>query len=144
MTTTTLSHGPVSVAIPETLAIDPRAGNLSADDVKRLAKAPRGLGLATDLTAAAMEQAGDRCTPPTGVTPTALRRLGTRAEGYDEVLLALDVVRQTLAQGNLIADAEAWEALRKVNDMVKAQAAHSPELVAMFAPLSGFMGKGKK
>lgn len=141
--TTTIQHGGVSVTFDASLALDPRAGKLSAEEVLRIAKAPRGLGLVCDLTAASMEAAGTAFVPPQGVEAGTLRRLGTRAEGYETLLTALDVVRDRIAQANLLADAEAWEALRKVNDMVKAQGKHAAELEGMFAPLRDFVRRAR-
>ncbi len=135
----TITHGPVQVTISEELALDPRAGNLSISDMRRMIKPPHGVGLVSSLTGDAIEQAGDLFTPPADVTPDALRKLGARAEAYDSVLVALDVVRQTLHQGALLADADAYEALLKVNDMVNAETKHRPELDAVFAALREYM-----
>lgn len=141
--TASTSHGGVTITFDASLDLDPRAGSLTAEEVRRLPKAPRGLGLVCDLTASSMEQAGGKFVAPTGVDASTLRKLGARAEGYDVLLVALDVVRERIAQGNLLADAEAWEALRKVNDMANTQAKHAPELETMFAPLREFMRRGK-
>ena len=134
-----LTHGPVTVIVPEALALAAKAGQLTPTDILRLTKAPAGIGLSAELTAQAMEQAGAAFTPPSGVTPALLRQAGERADGYDGVLLALDVLRARIQQENLLADAECWRLLRQVNDMVKGQVNHHPELAAMFAPLKAFM-----
>jgi hypothetical protein len=99
----------VTVAIADELAPPAEAGNLGPDEVRRIAKAPRGIGLICDGTADAMEKSGARIAPPAGVTPASLRAMGKRAEGIDQVILDLDVVLNKLKQANLLFDAEAWE-----------------------------------
>jgi len=69
------------------------------------------------------------------VTPASLRTLGKRAEEIDQVILDLEVVMNKLKQANLLFDAEAWEQIRKLNDQVKAQGKHDPEVMVMFKPV---------
>ena len=140
---TTITHGPVSLTLPANLALPEQSGKLTSAEVLHLPKAPRGIGLACDSAATAMEQAGAGFVAPAGIGPELLRRRGERAEGYDGALAALDAVRDALGQANLIADAEAWEAVRQVNDAVKGQVKYHPELEAMFAIVTAYM-KTKK
>jgi hypothetical protein len=112
--------------------------------VLRIPKAPRGIGLICDTTADALEKAGAKFTAPAGVTPESLRAAGARAEGIDQVILDLEVVMNTLKQGNLLMDAAAWEQVRKMNDQVKSQGKHDAELLVIFKPLLDFFAKGPR
>jgi hypothetical protein len=137
-----VKHGTVSVTVADALAPPPKAGNLSAEEVKRLPKARRGIGLACEQTADAIEKLGPKFTLPAGVTAASLRTMGSRAEDIDQVITDLEVVLATLKQANLMFDAEAWEQIRKVNDQVKAQAKHDPELLAPFKALVDYFARG--
>lgn len=131
----------MSVSIPDEFPLPSQAGSLSPEDVQRIAKAPRGLGLACDAAADALEKSGTKFIPPAEVTPASLRTLGKRAEGIDQVILDLDVVLNKLKQANLLFDSAAWEQLRKVNDQVKAQGKHDPEVMVMFKPVLDFFAR---
>ena len=139
-----IRHGTVTVTIADEFAPPPEAGNMGPDAVRRIAKAPRGIGLICDATADAVEKSGAKFTPPAGVTPVSLRALGKRAEGIDQVILDLDVVLNKLKQANLLFDAEAWEQIRKTNDQVKVQGKHDPEILVMFKPLLDFFARGPR
>lgn len=136
-----IQHGTVSVSIPDEFAMPAEAGNLSSEEVRRIAKAPRGIGLACDAAADALEKSGIKFVPPAGVNPASLRTLGKRAEGIDQVIFDVDVVLNKLKQANLLFDAEAWEQLRKLNDQVKAQGKHDPEVLVMFKSVLDFFAR---
>jgi len=140
----TINHGPASLTIADALALSDKAGTMTPEEVLRLAKAPAGIGLAAELTATALTDAGDVFTAPKGVTPESLRAAGVRADGFDSLLVALDVLKKRVQQENLLADAECWHQLREINDMLKGQVKHHPELAAMFAPLTAFMQRGPR
>lgn len=137
-------HGTVVVTIDDSLEPPERAGNLSPTEVRRLPKARRGIGLVGMHTADAMGKAGARFLAPPGVSPEALVAACQRADGIDQVIVDMEVILQRLKQANLLFDAEAWEMLRKVNDQVKAQSKHEPELAAMFTVLRDFMKLGPR
>lgn len=139
-----VSHGTITIQIPDALALPEKAGSLSPEEVARIPKPPKGLGYVCAQTAKAMETAGAKFAPPQGVTPATLAASGARADDIDQFLVDIEVVRQKLQQGNLMFDAEAWEQLRKVNDQVKAQAKHDPAILAMFQPLIDFLAKGPR
>jgi ABC-type transporter Mla subunit MlaD len=139
----TIQHGTVTVSIPDEFAPPAQAGNLGPEEVRRIAKAPRGIGLVCDAAADALEKSGTKFAAPLGVVPASLRALGKRAEGIDQVILDLDVVLNKLKQANLLFDAEAWEQIRKVNDQVKAQGKHDPEVLVMFKPVLDFFAHAR-
>lgn len=141
-------HGPVTLVVPDNLALSDKAGKLSAAEIRRLPKAPAGIGLAAQETATALINAGAAFTAPKDVTAKTLLAAGARSDGLNGILNDLDVVRRMVQEENLLSDAACWDQLRQINDMVKGQVKHHPELKAMFAPLSAFMAKsavrGKK
>jgi len=139
-----VKHGTVSVTFDDSLKPPEQAGKLSPDELARIARPPRGIGLACEQAADAIDKAGDKFTPPKGVTPASLRDGGQRAEDIDLVIADLEVVVQTLKQANAIFDGDAWEQLRKVNDQVNAQAKHQPELKAIFANVIAYFAKGPR
>jgi hypothetical protein len=139
-----IRHGTVTVTIADEYAPPPEAGNLGPDEVRRIAKPPRGLGLICDATADGVEKSGGKFAPPGNVTAASLRAVGKRAEGIDQVILDLEVVLNKLKQANLLFDAEAWEQIRKTNDQVKAQGKHDPEVLVMFKPLLDFFARGPR
>jgi len=137
----TLTHGAVSVTISDALAPPDNAGKLNADEVRRLPKAPRGIGLAGLHTADAIGKAGAKFAPPADITADKLLAACEKAEAIDSVITDLEVVLGTLKQANLLFDAAAWEMLRRVNDQVKAQAKYAPELENIFRTLLDFMAR---
>jgi hypothetical protein len=139
-----VTHGTITIQIPDELALPAKAGSMSPEEVARIPKPPKGIGYVCAQTAKAIETAGERFSAPKGVTPTTLAASGARADDIDQFLVDLEVVRQMLQQGNLMFDADAWDQLRKVNDQVKAQAKHDPGLIAMFQPLIDFLAKGPR
>jgi hypothetical protein len=133
-----LKHGALVLTLPDDLVVDERAGKLSTKEIRRIPKVPRGVGVACAHAADAMRKAGGSFTPPAKITPDGLEAAGRRANGIDQVIVDAEVLLRTLKQANLLFDAAAWEQLRKVNDQVKAQAKHAPELLAIFRPLIDF------
>ena len=140
----TIKHGTVAVSIPDHLVPPPNAGKLSAEEVKRLPKAPRGIGLVGTHTADAILKAGDKLTLPKDVTAASLLAACERADGIDQIVIDLEVVLHILKQGNLLFDADAWEQLRKVNGQVKEQMKYDAELTPIFRVLLDFMSRGPR
>ncbi len=136
-----LKHGKVSIAIPKELTPPKEAGKLSPEVVQRLPKPPSGIGSACEQAASAIDKVGKLLTLPPSVTAKALREAGQRAEGMDEVVRDLDVLRATVQQANLIFDAEAWSLVRQVKDQVTAQSKIDPSLAAPFQPVLDYVGQ---
>jgi hypothetical protein len=139
-----IKYGSVAVSVPDTLKPPTNAGTLSPDEVRRLPKPPRGIGLVGAHTADAINKAANKLTLPAGVTADALAAACARADGIDQVIIDLEVVLTTLKQANLLFDAEAWELLRRVNGQVKEQMKFAPELEPMFRVLLDFMSRGPR
>jgi len=139
-----VKHGTVSVTIPDSLTPPDRAGKLTPDEVKRLPKPPRGIGLVGAHTADAIDKAGDKLTLPKDIAAELLRAACERADNIDQVIVDLEVVLGILKQANLLFDAEAWELLRKVNGQVKEQGKFNPELLSIFRVLLDFLSRGPR
>ena len=127
-----ITVGTVTVVLPANLEINPRAGKLSDEEQLKIVKARKGLGLACDLTAAAMEKSAGTFVVP-GVDPEALSIRGDNAETFDQVIEDLEIIKRTIKQGNLLADELAFNDLRKVNNQVKAQEDFEPAIKERFA-----------
>ncbi len=139
-----IEHGTVRVLFDDFLKPPEQAGKLSPAEVARIPKTPRGIGLVCYQAADVIEKGGAKFTPPRDVTPQSLRDAGRRAEEIDTVIVDLEVVLGILKQGNLLFDAGAWEQIRKVNDQVKVQMKHDPEIASMFKPVLDFFAKGPR
>lgn len=131
----TVKFGSVTVTVPDLLVPPEEAGSLSPTELARIPKAPRSVGALCESAADGIERAGKSFQPPPGVTADALRKAGQKADGIDLIIHDLEVVLNRFKQGNLLVDAEAYKLVRQVNDQVKAQSKHSPELAKIFDPL---------
>jgi hypothetical protein len=134
-----VKHGSVTVTLPDPLSPPPEAGKMTPEQVQRLPKARRGLGLLGQHVADAINKLGPSFILPAGVTVEILVAACERAEGADQVITDLDVVTTRMKQANLLWDAAAWELFLKINDQVKAQSKHDPEIAKAFAVLIEFM-----
>jgi hypothetical protein len=134
-----VKHGSVAVTLPDSLTPPPEAGKMTPEEVQRLPKARRGIGLVGQHVADAIVKLGPSFILPAGVTAETLLAACERAEGIDQVLTDLGVIEGRLKQANLLWDAEAWQLLLKINDQVKAQLKHDPEIAKAFSFLIEFM-----
>ena len=139
-----ITHGEVTVLVPDSIQIPAEAGKLSPDQVSEIAKAPRGIGIATANAAAAARNAGAKFVMPADVTADALEKAGDDAEEIDDVIASLEVVLTTLKQANLLLDAHAWSLLRKLNDQINAQGKTNAEVLTMFAPVTAYMRRSSR
>lgn len=135
MANVTIKLGSVSLTIPSHLAPPAEAGSLSPEQVARIPRAPRAVGVLCELAAQGIERAGKDFQPPPGVTPDALREAAEKADGIDSVIDDLEAVLNRFKQANLLFDAAADKLARQVNDQVKVQGKHNPELLKIFATL---------
>jgi ABC-type transporter Mla subunit MlaD len=139
-----VKYGTVSVTIDDFLAPPDQAGKLSPAELARIARPPRGIGLACDQAADAIDKAGASFSAPKDVTAASLREAGPRADGIDLVIADLEVVLGILKQANALFDGTAYEQIRKVNDQVKAQGKHQPEIEKMFESVLAYFAKGPR
>lgn len=139
-----IKHGTVTLTVADHLAPPPSAGQLTKEEVARLPRAPRSVGLACAQAADALEKAGAKLTVPPALNKEALLAAASRADDIDQVIVDVEVILARLKQANLMFDAEAWSLLRQVNDQVKAQGKHNPELLNIFEPIVRFFAKGPR
>ena len=140
---TELNIGTVKIVMPDGIEIDARAGNLSDEEKREVPRVRKGLGLACEQTAVELEKAGSSFSVP-GVNATDLASKGVLAEGLDEVIEDVEIALETLKQSNLLADADAYTDLRKVNNQVKAQKDFEPGLTDRFATLISYFSRKRK
>jgi len=132
-----LKQGTVTVSIPDHIDIPERAGELTAKDMQRLAKARRGVGLTCDATASAMTKDPKRLAVP-DVDPENLRLAGKVAEDIDSVITDLEVILARLKQANMLVDAEAHLQLRKCLAHVRSREKFDPQLADLVPALEAY------
>ena len=140
---TEINVGTVTIILPEGMTLDPRAGKLTKAEKYGVPKARKGLGLACDQTAAAMEKANGALVVP-NVTAGGLRQKGALAENIDQVIEDTKIALEIMRQANLLADADAFTELRKVNQQVKAQSQFNPSLKDRFAAVIDYFSNKKR
>jgi len=133
-----IKQGNVVVEVADNIAPPPRAGKMTAAEVKETVKARTGVGVICAASASAIETPGDEFEVPRGITPAGLREAGARAEDIDAVIDNLEVVLNTLKQANLLFDAEAHSMLIKLNDRVKAARKQNANIGVAFAALTEY------
>jgi hypothetical protein len=135
-----LVEGSITAALPDDITIPEKAGKLSKEEVKRLPKVRKGLGLACQMTAAAMVKNPDRLNVP-GVTADGLAAAGLAADGIDSHVIDAENITLTLKQANLLLNAGAHNFLRRVLAHVRKEAKFGdprildlvPTLIAYFS-----------
>lgn len=133
-----LKHGNISLSIPGLPAFSERAGNLSKEDVLRLAKAAPDIAQACDDAADAVELAGPSFVLPAGVTPEELRAAGARTRTLDRSIAEAEYVLRVLKQSRLVEVNTSLQLVGQVNDQAKTQGKRQPRFRALFAKVSGF------
>ena len=141
---TVLKQGSAELTVPDHLTPPEKAGRMTPEDVKRIPRARRGIGLICDQAADAIEKADPSLMLPPGVTATSLREAGKRAEEIDLYLRDLDTLHHILQQTNLMFDADAWEQIRALNDQVKAQGKRNPLLLEQFRDLLAYFAQSPR
>jgi siderophore synthetase component len=133
----TLTHGVITVTIPDNLTPHEQAGQLTAKDMQRLAKAPRDVGGGCEDAAAELEESlKDPATAlpvSAHITPDALRLAAAKADDTDKIIQNLEYMLSLFKQSNLLHDADAWKLLREVNDAIQSRAKHDPDVLKRFA-----------
>ncbi len=132
-----IKEGTVTIIVPDTIEIPEKAGKLKPEEVKRIPKVRRGIGLACANTAVEMGKKGDEFAVP-DTPPAELIRLGAMAEEIDTVISDVEVALNTLKQANLLIDARALDLLGRVNDQVKALGKRDPSILRRFGTVSEY------
>jgi len=132
---TTHTFGTVTVTTDDNIKVPLESGNLSPDEIRRLANPLKGIGKACDQAAGCLEKSNGMVVVSDELSPETLRALGEQAEKIDQVIDDLEVLLHKFKQANTILDAEAFKALRRLYGVVKSEAAFSPNVKKSFAPL---------
>jgi hypothetical protein len=132
-----LKQGSVSVQLPLHIELLPQAGKLTTEEVRTYEKARRGLGLACEQTAEAMRKNPERL-PVVGISPDELQNHGKQAEDIDAVINDLENVLVIVKQNNLLLDARANQALRRVLAFVRSMEKFDPQLASLVPHLINY------
>ena len=135
-----IKEGAVEVVLQGPLALPPKAGTLTEEDMARLVKAHEGLGQTCADTADAMTKKGASFVVPT-VTAEALAAAGVQVLLIESLIGDMTTLLAKVKQGKLLIDAEAIEILRKVNSQVNAQGKFDANLFERFAELGEYFGR---
>lgn len=137
-----LKLGTVTVAYPDDIELPEKAGKMAPEEVGRLEKPRRGIGLACEKTAEAMIKNTGRVTV-SGVDPDALVTAGRMAEDIDVVIADVEHVLMTLKQGNALLDSNAHLMLRKVLAAVRAAEKFDPKVADLFPHLTAYFANSR-
>lgn len=137
-----LMQGSVIVAYPDNVELPEKAGKLTVEEVARLEKARRGIGLACERTAEALEKNVERLKVP-GVDPDALAEAGRVAEDIDVVIADVEHVLMVLKQANALLDSHAHRELRKVLAALRSQEKFDPKLGDLFQHLVAYFSSSR-
>jgi len=114
-----MTKGTVSVVYDDGIKVPPEAGTLSAQDLARLEKPRRGVGVTAQATADAVRKRPDLA--PKGVTADELEDMGRQADSIDYLIVDLEGILNQFKQANLLIDSRTNELLRKVLANVRSQ-----------------------
>lgn len=139
-----LKYGGASYDLPAKLnkAWPDKAGSLSAEEIKKMPRCRRGLGLACAQAADALRKVGAGITVSGDINPAALEEAGELAEAADLVVHDLEQLLTQAKQANLLLDAAAHNMLRQLNDAVQAQGKFKPELLSSFEAVLAYFKNG--
>jgi hypothetical protein len=120
-------QGTVTVKIPDAIEIPEKAGKLSPEELRRLPKPRRGLGVACENTSDAMLKNPTRIVPH-DVDALRLAIMGQMAEQIDQVIVDTEAILVKMKQANTLLDVAAHEGLRKVLAFVRSQEKFDPRI----------------
>jgi hypothetical protein len=134
--------GQVTIEIPDDLLIPEKAGNLTPKEVQRVPRARSGVGLVCESVADMMQRHPGRIAVP-GVDADALRKAGRQADAYEPLITDVELALLVLKQGNLLADGEAHELLRRVINALRAQEKFDPALSTLLQSLIEYFARAE-
>ncbi len=137
-----VKQGSVTAIVSDEITVPERAGTLNPQEVRRLPKARKGVGLVAMQTAEALRNVGSRVIVQ-GATPDDIATAGRMADAIDEPVNDAQYVAMVLAQANLLLDAEAHVLLRKALTAVRAAEKFDPRIVDLFPGLIDYFANSK-
>lgn len=135
-----IKQGTVTVTLPDHIQLAPSAGSLSVDEVRRLPKTRKSLGLVCSAVAAAIRKNPERLCPH-GVDPDRLEAMGRAAEDMTGVVVDLKAATLRAAQGDLLLGAEAHDVLRRVMAFVRSQEKFDPHVADLVPQLVSYFSR---
>lgn len=137
-----LKQGTVTVVYPDSISLPEKAGKLSADEVARVEKARRGVGLTCEKTAEALKKYKDRV-KGSDVDPAKLEEAGAMAEDIDVTIADVEHALMVLKQANILLDGDAHRMLRKVLAAVRSAEKFDPKVTELFPHLIGYFASNR-
>lgn len=134
-------HGSIVVSVPGLSAMSEKAGNLSKDEVLRLAKAAPSIAAVCDYAAEGIEVAGGSFALPPGVTADELRAAAVRTRALDRAISEVEYASVVLRQNRLLEVAASLQLVGQVNDQAKTQGKRNPRFLELFSRVFGFFQK---
>jgi hypothetical protein len=134
-------HGSVSISLPGLSSLSEKAGNLSKDEVLRLAKAAPTIAQTCDEAADGIEVAGPSFVLPPGVTLDELRAAGARTRVLDRGIAELEYALVVLRQNRLLEVAASLQLVGQVNDQAQTQGKRNPRYIEIFWKVISFFKK---
>ena len=138
-----LKHGSVTISLPGLSSISEKAGNLSRDEVQRLAKAAPSIAQACDDSADGIEGAGPSFMLPASVTVSELRAAAVRTRSLDRSIAETEYALVVLRQNRLLEVAASLQLVGVVNDQAKTQGKRTPRFLSLFTRVFAFFKKTK-
>jgi hypothetical protein len=137
-------HGSIVVTVPGIWSISEKAGNLSKDEVKSLAKAAPIIAQTCEDAADGIEVAGPSFMLPEGVSADELRSAAIRTRALDKAIAEAEYVLVVLRQNRLLEVATSFELVGQVNDQGKTQGKRNPRFLELFARVFDFFKKAPR
>lgn len=134
-------HGSVSISLPGLSSISEKAGNLSKEEVLRLAKAAPSIAQTCEEAADGIEVAGPSFVLPPGVTVDELRAACARTRILDRGIAEVEYVLVVLRQNRLLEVAASLQLVGTVNDQAQIQGKRNPRFLGLFSRVIGFFKK---
>ena len=137
-------HGSISVVVPGIWSISEKAGNLSKEEVKSLAKAAPIISQACEDAADGIEVAGPSFMLPAGVSADELRAAAIRTRALDKAIAEAEYTLVVLRQNRLLEVATSLQLVGQVNDQGKIQGKRNPRFLELFARVFDFFKKAPR
>ena len=133
----------ISVTLPEHIEISDQAGNLSANQIKRMPKpCKRGVGTLCTQLAEVVDASPEFVEPE--LISAELLEIGAKAEDIKPYVHELETLLKQFKQQSLLYDSAAYALVRQVNNLVKAQVKNNPKIKNRFFLLTNYFERGKK
>lgn len=137
--TNRLFEDSVSVDLEADLRIPERAANLSPAESKALINAPGSAATLGPLIAEAMRRAGSDFIAASGTTPEEIERLSNDALRLDRHKRNTERMLDTLKNADRLIEADLWDKLRMVNDLVNIRSKREGAVAGEFKELTAYM-----